>query len=359
MSLNEADTRANLIDPQLNHAGWTRSRVTREHYYRPDWKYTAGRVVLRGGKAEREKGKRVDYLLRYTESFPIAVVEAKEESKPAVAGLEQVKKYAEDNGLRFAYTTNGHDILEWDGFTNTTRKIEHFPGPGDLWNRWSLNTGVPEPLELSDARKMGEIRPRYDAALAAARRRNPLLHPYAPTRVTRGKKPYYFQEMAIRESIVRIMRGQKRILLTMATGTGKTFTAFQIVWKLIKSNWLYQRNGHPARILFLADRVVLRDQAYNAFGPFASDGSDPRFMLDGRRKLSLNRELYFGIYQTLWSENDQGERLFEKFPQDFFDLVIIDEAHRSGFGTWREILDHFGDCYSHGYDCYAQTRRKY
>jgi type I restriction enzyme R subunit len=124
MPLNEADTRAQLIDPKLNIAGWTRSQVTREQFYRTDWAYTAGRVVLRGDRAERLPPRRVDYVLRYTDSFPIAVVEAKEESKPAVAGLEQVKRYARDLGLLFAYATNGHEIIEWDAFTNTTRTIE-------------------------------------------------------------------------------------------------------------------------------------------------------------------------------------------------------------------------------------------
>lgn len=341
MPLNEADTRAQLIDPQLNRAGWTRSKVTREHYYRPDWEYTAGRVVLRGGRAQREKPRIMDYLLRYTDSFPIAVVEAKAEDVPAIAGLEQAKRYARENGLMFAYATNGREIIEWDGFTNTTRPINAFPSPDELWERWRLNTGIESPAATDNV--LRELRPVYDAALAASRRRNPLLHPYAPPEVTRGKTPRYFQEAAIREVIIRVMRGQKRILLTMATGTGKTFTAMQIVWKLIKSGWLHQQKGRSGRVLFLADRVVLRDQAYNSFGPFASRHGDPRFMLDGRRKLSLQHDLYFGIYQTLWSEDARGKRLFEQFPRDFFDIIIIDEAHRSGFGTWKEILEHFED----------------
>jgi type I restriction enzyme, R subunit len=115
----------------------------------------------------------------------------------------------------------------------------------------------------------------------------------------------------------------------------------QIVWKLIKSEWLYQQKGRSGRVLFLADRVVLRDQAYNAFGPFAGNRGDPRFMLDGKRRLSLQHDLYFAIYQTLWGEDGSGRRLFEQFPADFFDVIIIDEAHRSGFGTWKEILDYF------------------
>lgn len=341
MPLNESDTRAQLIDPKLNRAGWTQSQVTREWYYRKDWEYAPGRIILRGGKAEREKPRRVDYLLRYTASFPIAVVEAKAETEPATQGLEQAKQYARDNHLMFAYSTNGHEIIEWDGFTNTTREIQEFPSPEELWKRWQLNTGVQD-IESQLRHQIGEQRPIYNPALAQARARNPLLHPYAPAEATRGNTPRYFQEVAIREVITRIMRGQKRILLTMATGTGKTFTAMQIIWKLMKSGWLYQNRGRNGHVLFLADRVVLRDQAYNTFSPFAGSHGDPRFMIEGSRKLSQQHDLYFGIYQTLWGEEEEkGQRLFEKFPRDFFDIVIIDEAHRSGFGTWKEILDHF------------------
>jgi type I restriction enzyme R subunit len=339
MPLNEADTRAQLIDPMLNRAGWTRSQVTREHYYRPDWQYTPGRIVLRGGRVEREKPRVIDYLLRYTEAFPIAVVEAKAEDQPASAGLEQAKRYARENNLMFAYATNGHEIIEWDGFTDTTRELKEFPSPEELWQRWELNTGIQ--LSTISGRTIAELRPLYNAAAAAARQHNPLLHPYAPPSLTHGSEPRYFQEAAIRETLVRIMRGQKRILLTMATGTGKTFTAMQIVWKLFKSGWLHQQKGRAGKILFLADREVLRNQAYNAFSPFASDRGDPRFLIDGKRRLSLQYDLYFGIYQTLWTTDQQNKRLFEHFPSDFFDLIIVDEAHRSGFGTWKEILDYF------------------
>lgn len=343
MTYNEADTRANLIDPKLHIAGWSRSQVTREHYYRADYSYTAGRVVLRGDQAERQSPRRVDYILRYTDSFPIAVVEAKDEGKSALSGLQQAKDYARDLGVAFAYSTNGHEIIEWDSFTNSTREIDGFPSPNELWERWRTNTGLDEPPTINDFQKRaGDLRPIYIATDAAARRKNPLLHPYASTDTTRGREPRYFQEAAIKEVLLRVMRGQQRILLTMATGTGKTFTAFQIVWKLLKSGWLQQKNGgRPGRVLFLADRVVLRNQAYNAFSPFASGTSDPRFLLDGQRKATLNYDLYFAIYQNLWSEDSKGMRLFEQFPPDFFDFIVIDEAHRSGWGTWKEILDHF------------------
>jgi len=321
---NEADTRATLIDPKLKAAGWSDTQITREHYYQRDHQYTQGRVILVGDRVRRGEPRKVDYLLRISDAIPIAVVEAKAESEPAEAGLEQAKRYAKDLGLSFAYATNGHEIIEYDFFTNSSRNLERFPSPKELLQRWLQNTGVAP-----------------SAINAADKRSNPLLHPYCPESEC-GKRPLYYQEVAIREVIKRLMWGRKRVLLTMATGTGKTFVAFQIVWKLIKSSWLQRRHPErPGRVLFLADRVVLRDQAYNTFAPFADGTNEPRCKIEGHPP-NLTRDLYFGIYQTLWSPDDKGRRLFEKFPPDFFDLVIIDECHRSGFGTWREILDHFG-----------------
>lgn len=328
---NEADTRATLIDPKLKAAGWADTQITREHYYQRDQQYTQGRVILVGDRVRRGEARKVDYLLRLSDSFPVAVVEAKPEAEAAEAGLEQAKRYARELGLAFAYATNGHQIIEFDFFTNSTRNLDRFPSPDDLWKRWQLNQ------ERPDTTRVAERPEEY----GVDKRSNPLLHPYCPESLC-GKTPFYFQEVAIREVIKRLVRGQRRVLLTMATGTGKTFVAFQVVWKLVKSGWLQRQHpDRPDRVLFLADRVVLRDQAYNTFAPFADGTSEPRFKIEGHPP-NLNRDLYFGIYQTLWSPDEAGKRLFEKFPGDFFDLVIIDECHRSGFGTWREILDHFG-----------------
>jgi type I restriction enzyme R subunit len=328
---NEADTRATLVDPKLKAAGWEDTQIKREYYYQRDHQYTHGRVILVGDRIRRGEPRRVDYLLRLSDAFPIAVIEAKAESEPVEAGLEQAKSYARDLGLAFAYATNGNRILEFDFFTNTSRELERFPSPRELWERWQKNIGGVEPFEVAES----------PAEYGADRRSNPLLFPYCPEDRC-GKVPFYFQEVAIREVVKRVMQGRKRVLLTMATGTGKTFVAFQIVWKLIKSGWLQRRHpDRPARVLFLADRLVLRDQAYNTFAPFADGTSEPRFKIEGHPP-NLTRDLYFGIYQTLWSPDENGVRLFEKFPPDFFDLVIIDECHRSGFGTWREILDYFG-----------------
>lgn len=335
MPLNEADTRAQLVEPKLKAAGWTDQAISREFYYSTNHQYVPGKIILKGDTVQRGKSKRVDYLLRYTDGFPIAVVEAEPESSPAEAGLEQAKSYARDLGLAFAYATNGHKILEYDFFTHTSRELSTFPTPQQVWQRWKENTG----LEAPGAGKVQEA-PAVYGVVEDDVKRNPLLYPYCPESQC-GKRPYYFQERAIREVILRIMRGQKRILLTMATGTGKTFLAFQVVWKLLKSGWLQARHPErPARVLFLADRMVLRDQAYNTFSPLATGTSDPRWLIEGHPP-NLNRDLYFGIYQTLWSPDETGKRLFEKFRQDFFDLIIIDECHRSGWGTWREILDHF------------------
>jgi len=329
MPLNEADTRARLIDPKLKIAGWTDAQVSREYLYQKDRVYAPGRIILIGDQAHRGKQRKVDYLLRLTDSFPIAVIEAKSEEEPAETGLEQAKNYAADLGLAFAYATNGHEIIEYDFFTRCSRNINEFPRPEDLWKRWICNNGIP--LE-------GTV--PVNTAAETDPKRDPLRYPYCPPSLC-NKEPFYFQEVAIREVIKRVLKGQKRILLTMATGTGKTFVAFQIVWKLLKSGWLTRRHPErPARILFLADRVILRDQAYNTFSPFERDGSDPRYKIEGF-PVSLNRDLYFGIYQSLWSQDGTGRRLFDTFPPDFFDLIIIDECHRSGFGTWREILDHF------------------
>jgi len=331
--VNEADTRARKVEPKLKASGWTDSLVTREYYYQRDHPYTKGKITVVGNDARRGKPRKADYLLRYSDGFPIAAIEAKPDEVPAETGLGQAKGYARDLGLAFAYATNGDDIIEYDFFTKSSRSLDLFPSPQDLWKRWKQNIAV-------DPDRVAEAPSEYDTGVGDDRQTNPLLYSYCPESVC-GKRPYYFQEVAIRRVIKRFMRGQRRVLLAMATGTGKTFVAFQIVWKLVKSGWLNRLHSErPGRVLFLADRVVLRDQAYNAFSAFADGASDPRIVI-GDDRFTLNRDLYFGIYQALWAPDADGRRLYEKFPRDFFDLVIIDECHRSGFGTWREILDHF------------------
>jgi len=307
MSYNEEDTKLHLITPALQAAGW------RGHHLTMEFPITAGQIVLHGDSHRQLAPNYADYLLRYAESLPIAVVEAKEETKQPGAGLQQAKEYAEKLGLLFAFSSNGHGCELWDFTTNTqqTLAMQEFPSPEALWQRKCAHE-----------------------AIAAERARNPMLQPY--WRDPEGRRrPRYYQEVAINRVLEAILRGQKRILINLATGTGKTFIASQIVWKLIKSGYFANK-----RILFLADRNVLRNQAYNAFEMFNEGGSDSRALIEAG-SVPAGRQIYFGIYQALYALTPDGLRTFETLEPDFFDLIIIDEAHRSGFGTWNEILKRF------------------
>jgi len=295
--LSEADTRVKLIDPKLHESGW------KEEMIRRGVRITPGRIVDERGS--RKKGTEIDYIL-YVSSLPVAVVEAEAESKSALAGMQQAKDDAKNYmEVLFAYSTNGHQIEEFDFITNKQTTLDRFPTPEELWEKY-----------LNYRLKGTVIKPRE----------NPLETPfyYLPG----GKKPWYFQEVTIKKVIEEIMKGKKRLLLTMATGTGKTHVASQVVWKLVKS-------GYFRRVLYLADRLFLRDQAYNEFSAFG----DARDIIE-EGKAPKTRDIYFSIYQAMYS-GEEGNRLYQQYPADFFDLVIIDECHRSGYGTWKQILDYF------------------
>ena len=249
------------------------------------------------------KPKRADYLLRYR-GMPIAVLEAKEENSLPDSGLGQAKEYAELLDIPFAYSSNGHKFVEYDFTSHQSLEMDSAPKPELLWLRWQDISKRTDYILLKSAESQTPYGPEPD----------PLLHPYCPPERCGNLTPHYFQEVAIRRVIERVVAGQKRILLAMATGTGKTFVSLQIAWKFIRSQWLNRRHPErPGRILFLADRVILRDQAYNKFSAFADGASDPRLFLEADSP-KLTRDLYFGIYQTLWSEDSKGIRLFEKFP---------------------------------------------
>lgn len=303
--MNEADTCRIHITPALRTSGWGDPtwRMAEQHYF------TAGQIYIVGDGHGQGRGKKADYLLRYTESFPIAVVEAKSDELEPASGLQQAKGYAEILGLNFAYSTNGLGIEEWDFTTNTQRSLDRYPSPDELWERLCAYK-----------------------ALNAARQRNPLLEPYC---IQDGKTPRYYQEVAINRTIECILQGQNRILLNLATGTGKTVIAFQTAWKLFHAKWNIEKSDRHPRILFLADRNILRQQAYNQFEPFGKERDE---ITEGASP--MNRTIYFSIYQAMYSGSD-GKRLFQRYPRDFFDLIIIDECHRSGFGTWNAILQHF------------------
>jgi len=187
---NEADTRATLIDPALKAAGWTDTQITREHYYQRDHQYTQGRVILVGDRVRRGEARKVDYLLRISDAFPIAVVEAKAESEPAEAGLEQAKRYARDLGLAFAYATNGRDIIEFDFFTNSSRTLDRFPTPQELWERWNQNLGAAKSLQVAEGQ------PLY----GAAKHTNPLLHPYCPESLCGNRHSTFRKLPSVRSS---------------------------------------------------------------------------------------------------------------------------------------------------------------
>lgn len=312
---SEADTCRLYITPKLVAAGWDSPpySMTQEKTF------TDGRIVVTGRRAKRGKGKRVDYLLRYRPDIPIAVVEAKEYKAPAGTGLQQAKDYAEALGLKFAYATNGRDIIEFDFVTGLQSDLTEFPTPDELWERLRGGANISEQGEQSLLEAS-----RYDG----------------------NKRPRYYQEIAINRAIQAITQGEQRVLLTMATGTGKTFVAFQICWKLWNSRWNRTGEYRRPRILFLADRNILvddpKDKTFVAFG-------------DARHKIETgavvkSREMYFALYQAI-AENEQRPGLYKKYAPDFFDLIIVDECHRGSVrddSNWREILEYFEPAFQLG-----------
>jgi type I restriction enzyme, R subunit len=312
---NEADTCRRFVTPKLVEAGWE----TQPHSITEQRTFTDGRIVVTNGKSKRGDGKRADYILRYRRDFPIAVVEAKAYREHVSTGLQQAKDYAEILGLKFAYATNGREIVEFDYSTGQECELDHFPTPQELWTR------------LTGEEHIDEKESQH------------ILEPYQQTA---GKQPRYYQEIAINRVVQAVVQGQKRILLTMATGTGKTFVAFQICWKLWSSRWNKDGTYRKPRILFLADRNILVDQPKSGvFAPFG----EAMYKIEGG-KTTKSREIYFAIYQAIASR-DGEPGLYRQFPPDFFDLIIIDECHRGSArddSNWREILEYFEPAYQLG-----------
>ena len=317
--MNEAETRAELIDPALKAAGWgvvEASRVRREVI-------TLGRLQ---GAGKRSQQDIADYVLTHR-NHKLAVIEAKRRDLSDTEGVGQAKKYAEKLQTRFAYSTNGVGIYQIDMVTGAETYIPQYPSPDELWN-----------LVFAQANAW---RDRFAAI---------------PFEDKGGQwQARYYQDIAIQRVLEAIAGGQDRILLTLATGTGKTFIAFQLAWKLFQSRWNltdWKREGEPTRrprILFLADRNILADQAYNSFSAFADDALvriDPE-AIRKRGRVPKNGNIFFTIFQTFMSGRDeegQPAPSFGDYPPDFFDLIIIDECHRGGAndeGSWRGILDYF------------------
>jgi len=314
--MNEAETRAEHIDPALKEAGWgvvEGSRILREHGI------TLGRLQ---GNAKRAKADIADYVLVYRNT-KLAVVEAKAWNKPYTEGVGQAKGYAERLSVRFAYATNGQAIYGIDMATGAEGDAPHYPGPEELWN-----------LTFAEANAW---RDRFAAV---------------PFEDKGGAwQGRYYQDVAITRTLDAIANGRDRILLTLATGTGKTFIAFQLAWKLFQSRWNlkdWKSDAEPTRrprILFLADRNILADQAYNAFSAFPDDAL-VRIAPDEIKKkgrVPKNGSIFFTIFQTFMSGPGDSP-YFGDYPPDFFDFIVIDECHRGGAndeGSWRAILDYF------------------
>lgn len=316
--MNEAETRAEHIDPALKAAGWgvtDGSYIKREHI-------TLGR--LQGG-GKRSKQEIADYVLVY-KNHKLAVIEAKAWAKPYTEGVAQAKTYAQKLNSRFAYATNGQRIYGIDMHTGKEADVARYPSPEELWNLTFAEQNV--------------WRDRFSEI------------PFEDKGGTWGAR--YYQHNAIEAVLEAIANNDQRILLTLATGTGKTFIAFQLAWKLFYSCWnlsreLDQSKQRRPRILFLADRNGLADQAYNAFSAFAEDAlvriAPDEISKKGR--VPKNGNIFFTIFQIFMSGTDaEGNPApnFGEYPPDFFDFIIIDECHRGGAndeGNWRGILEYF------------------
>ncbi len=311
--MTEADTCRELVTPKLVESGWGSA----PHVIGEQRTFTNGRIIVIGGRVRRGKQKRADYLLYYRRDYPLAVVEAKELGLPAESGVQQAKDYAEILGLKFAYATNGHRIIEIDYTTGTEREVKRFATPAELWNRLTTTTTLPAPATA---------------------------HLLEPFNLVSGKVPRYYQQIAINRVIEAILHGQKRVLATLATGTGKTCVAFQLCWKLWNSRWNRTGEYRRPKILFLADRnILIDDPMAKMFAPFG----DARHKITGG-DVSQSRDMYFGIYQALSTAH---EEVFRHYRPDFFDLIIIDECHRGSSrdeSSWRAVLDYFAPAVQFG-----------
>ena len=307
-ALSERDICTKYITPALAHAGWDVLTQIREEVA-----FTAGKIMVKGKTVKRGQAKRADYILYHKPNIPLALIEAKDNNHAVGAGMQQALGYADDKvlDLPFVFSSNGdgfvfHDKTVISGEREKELGLDAFPSPANLWQRYCQWKGI-EP----EAEKIVAQDYYIDAS---------------------GKRPHYYQVAAINRTIEAIAKRQPRNLLVMATGTGKTYTAFQIIWRLWKA-------GIKKRILFLADRNILVDQAKtNDFAPFAG-----HLTKITNRQVDKSYEVYLALYQAV-SGSDEEKNIYKQFSPEFFDLVIVDECHRGSAAedsAWREILDYF------------------
>ncbi len=310
MTLNEANTRKQLIDRALESVGW------KDEYLNCEYAFTDGKKTPGGGKGKQCS---VDYLLQYNNTN-VGLIEAKRESLPITEGLQQAQDYGSKLGVRFVYSTNGHGIFEYDMDSDTGKKIDSYPTPEELYQR----------VQGSNPQKVKMLK-------------EPLIQEGSMI-------PRYYQKLAVQRAIGSIADGKKRVLLTLATGTGKTFIAYQIVRKLLNLKWRVDGKEQQPKVLFLADRNILVDQAINTFNSIERqivkvDGKEIR-RRNGVVPSSAN--VYFAIYQAITggANNDEILEYYKQYPKDFFDIIVIDECHRGSAndeGSWRRVLEHFED----------------
>ncbi len=305
--LSERDICTQFILPALIRAGWDVEKQVREEVT-----FTDGRIYVKGQKTARGTRKRADYILYYKANIPIAIIEAKDNSHPIGAGLQQALNYAAILDIPVAFSSNGDGFIEHDrsGFSTTLEReleLDQFPSPAELWEKYKHFKGIESPEEEAIA----SVDYFYDGS---------------------GRAPRYYQQIAINRTVEAIAKGQDRILLVMATGTGKTYTAFQIIHRLWKS-------GHKKRILFLADRNALIDQTRRGdFKHFRAVMTTIR-----NRQIDKAYEIYLALYQGL-TQYEGISDTYRQFSPDFFDLIVVDECHRgsaSADSAWREILEYF------------------
>jgi type I restriction enzyme R subunit len=302
--LSERDICTKYITPALTNAGWN----NHPRHFREEVSFTAGRIKVRGKLVSRGKGKRADYILYSKPNQPIAVIEAKDNIHSIGSGIQQGLEYAEILDLPFVYSSNGDGFVEHDKTTGEERELalHEFPTPDELWNRLNISKGI-DP----DQEKIITQDYYYEAG---------------------GKTPRYYQRVAINRAVEAIIKGQNRILLVMATGTGKTYVAFQIIWRLWKAR-------AKKRILYLTDRNILIDQTVvNDFKPFGDKMTKIK-----KRHVDKSYEIYMALYQGV-SGIEEWKNIYKQFSPDFFDLIIVDECHRGSAAedsAWREILEYY------------------
>ncbi len=305
--LSESDICAKYISPAIIDAGWDEALQIRREV-----SFTKGRIIVRGKLHTRGEQKRADYILYYKANIPLAVIEAKDNKHSVGSGMQQALNYAETLDIPFVFSSNGdgflcHDRTGLAALTEQELSLANFPSPTELWQRYCHYKG----LETADAKHTVEM-PYYDDGM--------------------GRAPRYYQANAINNTIEAVAKAQQRILLVMATGTGKTYTAFQIIWRLWKS-------GTKKRILFLADRNILVDQTKNNdFKPFGA-----AMTKISKRQIDKSYEIYLSLYQAV-TGTEETQNIYKQFSPDFFDLIVIDECHRGSAAedsAWREILAYF------------------